>query len=125
MVYFFRMQKVTEENLIISKQPRKVFTAYNVPLTVVADMINEATARVVQHKKEFLGAASYKTVANVSLSPTASYFAARRHRYNKKVYVVRVHYALENDTSSNKKIAVVVSHAEAVDEKDYQPVLPL
>jgi hypothetical protein len=119
------MQQVTEENLIIFKHPQKVFTTYKVPLTVVADMINEANARVVSQEKEFLGAASYKAVKKLSLSPTVSFFAARRHSYKTKVYVVRVHYTIANDTGSNKKIAVVVSHAEAVDEKDYQPVLPL
>jgi hypothetical protein len=119
------MQRVTENDLIIAQQPQNLFTAYTVPSSVVVDMINEANEQLKQKDKRFLGAASYQEVEKFFSSSTTAFFAARRHRYKKQVYVIRVHYHFVEDKKMKQKFSVVVSHAEVMNEKDYQPVLPL
>ena len=114
------MQKVTEDQLIIAKQPQKVFTIYNFPLPVVVDMINETSAEMRQLEKSL-----HQIIEKGALSSSHSFFAARRHLYNKKVYVMRVHYKFAKATNSKSKFSVVISHAEIVEEKNYQPILPL
>ncbi len=120
------MQRVTEDNLIIAEQPQSLFTAYTVPLSKVVDMINEASEDLRQQHKRFLGAASYQAVEKDIFSPTgALFFAARRHRYKKHVYVIRIQYHFVEDTRRRPRLSVVVTQAEVMKEKDYQPVLPL
>jgi hypothetical protein len=74
-------------------------------------MIREAMVQIKQLDKEWLGEAR-------PVSPSQVFFAARRHRYKQKVYVVRISYGLV-------KNKVVVDSAEVVDEKDYRPILPI
>ena len=120
------MQKVTEDQLIIAKQPQRVFTTYNFPLAVVVDMINETSAEMRQLEKSFLGADQYKAVEYYrSPPPTESFFAARKHMHNKNVYVIRIHYNFSNDNTTKNKLSVIVYHVEVIDEQDYQPALPL
>jgi hypothetical protein len=125
MLYFFRMQKATIDHLNIFKQPQRVFTTYNFPIAVVVDMINEATAHIRQQEKLFLGAVQYKAVENGSLSSTESFFAARKHIHNNKVSLIRIHFKFANDNTTKNKLLVIVYHAEAIEEQDYQPALPL
>jgi hypothetical protein len=42
------MLQVTEEMLVLAKQPQKLLTDYNVPAAKVADMIREATVEITQ-----------------------------------------------------------------------------
>jgi hypothetical protein len=119
------MQKVTEDQLITAKQPQKVFTIYNFPLLVVVDMINETSTEMRQLEKSFLGTTQHQIIEKGALSSSHSFFAARRHLYNKKVYVMRIHYQFAKATNSKSKFSVVISHAEIVEEKNYQPILPL
>jgi hypothetical protein len=120
------MQKFTEDSLVLTKQPQKVFTTYNFPLAVVVDMINEARVEVTQLEKSLFGTDQYKAFEyRRSLSPTESFFAARKHMHNKNVYVIRIHYKFLNENTTKYKLSVIVYHAEAIDEQDYHPVLPL
>jgi hypothetical protein len=119
------MQTVTENNLIIAQQPQNLFTAYKVPVPVVIDMINEASKELRQQIKSFLGATSYQELAKAFPFLNQPYFAARRHRYKKHVYVIRIHYHFVADKKMKRKFSVVISHAEVMNEKKYQPVLPL
>jgi len=105
------MFSVTEETLVLAKQPQQLLKQYQVPAAKVVNMIREAMVEIKQIEKEWLGEARPP-------SPSQVYFAARRHRYQNKGYVVRISYGLV-------KNKVVVSSAEIVAEKDYQPILPL
>jgi hypothetical protein len=125
LCYSTHMLRVTENNLIIAQQPQNLFTAYKVPVPVVIDMINEASKELRQQNKQFLGAASYQAVAKDIFSSGNSFFAARRYRYKKHVYVIRIQYHFVADKKTKQTVSVVVSHAEVMNEKEYQPVLPL
>jgi hypothetical protein len=73
------MLRVTEEMLVIDKQPRKLFTAYNVPAEKVADMIREATVEITQKVNYILNDHQNKKGEMGDLSRTPLFFAARRH----------------------------------------------
>jgi hypothetical protein len=115
------MQRVTENNLIIAKQPQELLTAYKVPVPVVVDMINEASEDLMQQQKQLLD----QNVAIDFFSPGHTFYAARNHRYKKRVYVIRIYYHFVADKQRKQQLSVVVTHAEVIKEKDYQPVLPL
>jgi hypothetical protein len=115
------MQRVTEHDLIIAEQPQNLLTAYKVPVSVVVDMINEASEDFMQQQKQLLD----QNVAIDFFSPTNTFFAARNHRYKKHVYVIRIQYHFVANKQTKQTVSVVVSHAEVMNEKEYQPVLPL
>jgi hypothetical protein len=72
------MQSVTEETLVLAKQPQKLLKEYHVPTAKVADMIREAMVEIKQLEKEWLGEAR-------PVSPSQVWFAGRRHRYQNKL----------------------------------------
>jgi hypothetical protein len=46
------MLQVTEEMLVIAKQPQKLLNAYKVPATKVVDMIREATTEITKREND-------------------------------------------------------------------------
>jgi hypothetical protein len=50
------MLQVTEEMLVLAKQPQKLLTEYDVPIVKVADMIREATVEITQKVNYILNA---------------------------------------------------------------------
>jgi hypothetical protein len=108
------MFSVTEERLVLANQPQKLLSAYQVPAAKVADMIREATEQIKQLDKELLG-------EERPLSPSRLCFAARRHQYKHKVYVVRITFRFVKANQVKNNYAVAVSSAEVMKEKDYQP----
>ncbi len=125
MLYSSRMQTVTEQNLLLAKQPQKLFTAFHVPLVVVADMINEATIQLLEQEKSFLDTTPPEAIERRFFSPSKKFFAARRHRFNNKVFMIRMYYKFAEDKNMKNKFFASVYSAEAMNEKEYTPVLPL
>ena len=119
------MLQVTEKNLFVAKQPQKIFRDYHVPLAVVVDMIHQAYEQTEHSMKEFLGDRydEYKKLEPLSLSSAGN--AARWHTYQKNVFVVRIHYQFSESAQPLHKYAVLVHHAEIMDEKEYQPIMTL
>lgn len=122
---FDHMLPVTEESLLIAKQPQKLFRDFHVPVAVVADMIREAAEQSDQYMKEFPEAYQYLKSKKDALTHARSFFAARRHAYKNNIYVVRIHYRFSKMTPSKHKYAVHVYHAEIMEEREYQPILPM
>jgi len=120
------MLPVTEASLLIAKQPQKLFRDFHVPVAVIADMIREATEQIEHNLKQFLKDQydNYKR-AQDPFSPPGSYIASRRHTYQNKIYVVRIYYRFSKMTHSQHKYAVHVYHAEIMEEREYQPILPM
>jgi hypothetical protein len=125
MLYFVRMKKVTVDHLIISNQPKRLFASYKLPLPVIADMINEASTEIRDIKKSFLGTNQNHVIEKGELPFSHSFFAARRHFYNKNAYVLRIQYKFVKVANSKSKFSVDISHAEIINEQDYQPALLL
>lgn len=119
------MQEVTEDSLTIEKQPQKLLKDFHVPIAMVADMIREATEQTEEYMKAFPEADQYDKGVNDALFSARSFFAARRHAYKNNVYVIRIHYRPSKTTRSNRKSTVLVYDVEVMDEKEYQPILPL
>jgi hypothetical protein len=119
------MLQVTEEMLVIAKQPRKLFIDYHVPAAKVADMIHEATLEITQRENYILNDHQYKEGEIGDLSQNHLFFAARRHLHKQNVYVVRITYRFKKTPHLKNKYTVLVSSAEVVAEKDFQPILPL
>jgi hypothetical protein len=124
------MFTVTEEMLVLAKQPQKLLSKYDVPAAKVADMIREGTVEMVNLKKGLFNTAAHqdkqgKKVKMGDLSKTPLFFAARRHLYKQNVYVVRITYRFEKTPQLKQKYAVVISGVEVMKEKDYKPVLPM
>jgi hypothetical protein len=119
------MLQVTEKMLGLAKQPQKLLIEYNVPIVKVADMIREATGEITQKVNDILNDHQNKKGDMGDLSRTPLFFAARRHHYKKNVYVVRITYRFKKTPHLKNKYAVLVSSAEVVKEKDFQPILPL
>jgi hypothetical protein len=119
------MLQVTEKMLVLAKQPQKLLTEYDVPAAKVADMIREATVEITQKVNDILTDHQNKKGEMGDLSQTPLFFAARRHRYKKNVYVVRIYYKFLKRQQAKNTYAVKISHAEVVKEKDFQPILPL
>jgi hypothetical protein len=125
-----RMFNVTEEMLVLAKQAQKLLTKYNVPVAKVADMIYEGTVEMVKVKNGLFNPAAQqdkqgKKVKMGDLSKTSLFFAARRHLYKQKVYVVRITYRFQKTSQLKQKYSVVISGVEIMKEKDYKPVLPM
>jgi hypothetical protein len=122
---FLPMLQVTEDMLVLAKQPQKLLTDYQVPAAKVADMISEATTEITQNVNDNLNDQQDKKGEMGDLSQTPLFFAARRHRYKKNVYVVRIQYKFLKRKQAKNTYAVKIFHAEVVKEKDFQPILPL
>jgi hypothetical protein len=118
------MRTVTEENLLIARQPQRLFTAYNFPLPVVVDMINEAVEQNRQEVKGFLCSLDSQAVEQI-ISSAHSHFAARKHRHKNTVSVIRIHFTFAKKDSTDDSPSVLVLSAEAIGEREYQPVLPI
>jgi hypothetical protein len=119
------MLRVTEEMLVLAKQPEKLLNEYDVPAAKVADMIREATVEITQKVHDILNDHQNKKGEMGDLSRTPSFFAARRHAYKQRVYVVRITYRFKKSPHLKNKYAVLVSSAEVVAEKDFKPILPM
>jgi hypothetical protein len=119
------MFKVTEAMLVLATQPKILLSKYNVPAAKVADMIREGTVEITQKVNNMFTDHQHKKDDMGDLAKTPVFFAARRHLYKQKVYVVRITYRFEKTPHLKNKYAVVVSAAEVVAEKDYQPILPM
>jgi hypothetical protein len=111
------MLNVTEEMLVLAKQPQKLLTAYQVPAAKVADMIHEATTEMVKHEYSILNDQQDKKGDMGDLTRIPLFFAARRHLYKKNVYVVRITYRFKKAPHLKHKYAVLVSSAEVVKER--------
>ena len=112
------MFKVTEEMLILARQPRKLLIKYDVPAAKVTDMIREGTMEMAKREVSPNGTPR-------DLSPNQVFFAARRHLHKQNVYVVRITYRFQKTPGLKNKYAVLVSGVEVMKEKDYQPILPI
>jgi hypothetical protein len=119
------MFKVTEAMLVLATQPQKLLSKYNVPAAKVADMIREGTVEITQQANNMFTDQQHKIGDMGNLAKTPVFFAARRHLYKQKVYVVRITYRFEKTPQLKQKYAVLVSGVEVVEEKDYKPVLPM
>jgi hypothetical protein len=119
------MLQVTEKMLVLAKQPQKLLNEYDVPAEKVADMIREATTEITQKVNYTLNDHQNKKSDMGDLSKTPLFFAARRHRYKKNVYVVRIQYKFVKSNQTKQNYVVKVSHAEVVAEKDFTPTLPI
>jgi hypothetical protein len=119
------MLQVTEEMLVIAKQPQKLLNAYKVPATKVVDIIREATTEITKRENDILNDHQYKEGETGDLSKYQLFFAARRHLYKKNVYVVRIHYKFLKSKQAKNKYSVKISGAEVIAEKDLHPILPL
>jgi hypothetical protein len=119
------MLTITEDMLVLAKQPQKLLTEYQVPAAKVADMIREATTEMVKLENELLNDQQDKNGEIGDLSRTSLFFAARRHRYKKNVYVVRIQYKFVKSKQTKQKYSVNISHAEVIAEKDYRSILPM
>jgi hypothetical protein len=119
------MLQVTEEMLVLAQQPHKLLKAYEVPVAKVADMIQEATMEMVKHEYSTLNDQQDKNGDMGDLSRIPLFFAARRHRYNKNIYVVRIQSKFVKSKQPKQKYTVKVFHAEVVAEKDFKPILPM
>jgi hypothetical protein len=84
------MLQVTEKMLVLAKQPQKLLNEYDVPAEKVADMIREATTEITKNVNDNLNGHQNKKSDMGDLSKTPLFFAARRHRYKKNIYVVRI-----------------------------------
>ena len=119
------MFQVTEEMLVLAREPQKLLTKYNVPAAKVADMIREGTLEITQKVNYILNDHQHKKGDMGDLSKTPMFFAARRHLYKQKVYVVRITYRFEKTPQLKNQYAVLVSGVEVMKEEDYKPVLPM
>jgi hypothetical protein len=119
------MFKVTEEMLVFGKQPQKLLTKYNVPAAKVADMIREGTGEITKKVNDILNGHRHKKDNMGDLSQTPLFFAARRHLHKQNVYVVRITYRFQKTPHLKNQYTVMVSAAEVMKEKDYQPILPI
>ncbi len=119
------MFKVTEEMLVLAKQPQKLLTKYAVPAATVADMIREGTREMANLETAMLTDKQRKNVKPRDLSKNQTFFAARRHLYKNKVYVVRITYRFQKTPYLKNQYAVMVSGVEVMKEEDYKPVLPM
>jgi hypothetical protein len=119
------MLQVTDEILVIAKQPQKLLKDYNVPAAKVADMIRESTAEITQRVNSIRNDHQATKGETGDLAKHQVFFAARRHLYKKNVYVVRITYRFKKTLHLKNKYAVLVSSAEVVAEKDFHPILPL
>jgi hypothetical protein len=100
------MLQVTEETLVIPKQPQKLFTDYDVPNAKVADMIREATLEITQLENPILNDHQQQKGETGDLSKHHVFFAVRRHLHKKNVYVVRITYRFVKSTHPKNKYAV-------------------
>ncbi len=119
------MFKVTEEMLVLARQPQKLLTKYDVPAATVADMIREGTLEMAKLETAILNDQQRKKAKARDLSKNQTFFAARRHLYKNKVYVVRITYRFQKTPNLKQQYAVVVSGVEIMKETDYKPVLPM
>jgi hypothetical protein len=77
------MFKVTEEMLVLTKQPQKLLNEYNMPAAKVVDMIREGTVEMMKLENEMLHSPNpqKKTVDMGDLSRRHLFFTTRRHLY--------------------------------------------
>jgi ribosomal protein L20 len=121
------MEQATEENVVVPPQSEKILRAYRVPLTKVADMINEANKQITQSEKGFLGkrSAAYRKMRDAGSSADRTFFAARRHRFKNQVYVIRINYHYVKAKDAKQELSPVISGVEVINEKNCRPILPL
>jgi hypothetical protein len=124
MLYPFPMHKLTEVQLMIAKQHQKLLP-FIISLSIVVDMINEVNAQIRQQVKRFLSTSHFPAVEQGFLSPAHLRFAARKHRHNNPVYVIRIQYKFVKKKRAIDSPSAFVFSAEAIDEREYQPVLPI
>jgi hypothetical protein len=124
------MFQVSEEMLVLAKQPQKLLSKYDVPTAKVADMIQEGTVEMVKVKNGLFNPAAQhakqdKQVDMGDLFKTPLFFAARRHLHKQNVYVVRITYRFQKTPHLKHKYSVVISGVEVMKEEGYKPVLPM
>jgi hypothetical protein len=119
------MLHVTEEMLVVAKQAQKLLSEYSVPAAKVADMIHEGTVGITQKVNNMFNGHQHKKGDLGDLAKTPLFFAARRHLYKQKVYVVRITYRFQKTPHLKQKYAVMISGVEVMQEKDYKPILPM
>jgi hypothetical protein len=119
------MFNVTEEMLVLAKQPQKLLNDFNIPAAKVADMIREGTREMTKLKTSLVNDHQDKTVDMGDLAKTPLFFVARRHLHKQSVYVVRITYRFQKAPHLKQQYAVVISGVEVMKEKDYTPVLPM
>jgi hypothetical protein len=119
------MFRVTEEMLVLAKQPQKFLNKFNIPAATVADMICEGTMEMMKLENALFNDHLDKKDEKRDVSRNQLFFAARRHLYKQNVYVVRITYRFQKTPHLKQKYAVLISGVEVMKEKDHKPVLPM
>jgi hypothetical protein len=112
------MEQITEENVIVPPGAEKVLKAYNIPRSLVAEMISEADESIRLQQTELLSAPFSNEAENLR-------FAARGYLLKNKDYVIRIYNRYLKAKNAKNKLSPVISGVQVIKEKDYRPILPM